>query len=569
MDWFHELADKFSAGIAHCFVIHGNTRDYIDVDDNYHPIAQALAHLFKKRDAVIFYNRSAGWRFRNDKERTLVKNMISSASGQTPNPLAAVAAKDEFPKQPAAAIPMFEKLLGADAKIAVVVEYAESVFAMPKWDAAGANGELGTQIVSVLRWATDAAIASKSNPIILLCADSLSDLHPSLRSPEAKIEPIFIPYPKREERMKFIQWYLLHKEIDMDGVSPSQLANLTAGLALTMIEDILLRSQQMGGLQLSFVKERKDEIIAAEYQDVIEIVEPHHGWEAVGGLDYIEDFFTKNVIDPMANGDCARVPMGVLLPGPPGTGKSIIAEALAKESGVNMVKYSPGRSMGKFVGDSEKNTERVFRAIEAIAPCIVFIDELDKAVPHEDAYQGDSGVSSRILQRLQDFMSDTKHRGKIVFLGATNRPDRISAAMKRAGRFDKKIPVLAPNSEARHGVFKALFGKYKIAFKGKLDEAVKLTEGYVGADIEAIVTKSWEIAQDDGKTTVTEKHLAEAQDCMLPSVDAKQIEWMTALAIKECNDRSLLPPDYRKAMTREKVETVIAEYKQREGHREL
>lgn len=576
--WFAQLTGKFSASIAHTFVIHGNTKDYVAVDDNYHPIQQALVHLFKKRDAVVFYNRSAGWRFRNDKERILVQNLLSDKPGAAGNALQAAMPKDVFPKAPAAAMPMFERLLttgeGESApKIALVIEYAESVFSAGKWDAAGANGELGTQIVTLMRWATDSNIAARNNPIILICADSLADLHPSLRSPESKIEPIYIPFPSREERLKFIQWYLLNKDVVMGDVTPAQLANATSSLSFTMIEDILLRSQAMGGLKLEYVKERKDEIVKAEFGDVLEIPEPLHGWETLGNFDYGIDFFNKCVLEPMRNGDTDSVPMGVILMGPPGTGKSIIGEALAYEAKFNFAKWSPGRSKGKYLGETDKNTERVFQAIESMMPCIVFIDEIDKAVMSEDAYDGDSGTSRSQLARIQDFTSDTRHRGKIIFIGATNRPDKMSAALKRAGRIgDKKIPVLATQNEAQCvDIFKKLFVKYGRQYKGGFNDVAKKIVGYVGADIESIVNKSFEFARDDKTKVVSEKHLAAAQACMLPSVSAKDIEFMTALAIKEVTDLTLLPPSYRKTVDLNKVNLLVDEFHQREagGKREL
>jgi SpoVK/Ycf46/Vps4 family AAA+-type ATPase len=565
--WYEEIEQKFAAGISHTFIIHGDTGGYVEVGDNYVPLHFGISALLKGRQAVVFYNRSAGWRFRSAEEEQLIKTLLGNAvSGGGGGGLAGAVQQQQgaFPKDPVRSMPLFEKLLKTDrgaARLAIVIEYPESIFAAGKWDGAGANAELGALVVTLLRWAKDDEVAQQGHPIILICADDFESLHPSIRSPQARIEPIYIALPNLVQREEFINWYLNKKKtIKMNGVTARQLANATAGLSLLMIEDILLRSDRANGLDLSFVKDRKDEIIKAQFGDILEIQEPRHGWEAVGGQDHVVEFLTKHVINPLRTGNKQSAPMGVLMPGPPGTGKSIIAEALAKEAGVNFLAMHPGRLMGGIVGQTEKNTERVLRAIKGAAPCIVFIDEFDKAIPREDAYQGDSGVASRFLQRLQDFMSDTHHRGEIVFLGATNRPDRISAALKRAGRFDKKIPILPGDEKQREGVFKAVISKMNLHYNGKkLKDLALKTEGYVGADIEAIVVKACELADSQ---TITDSNLTEALDCMIPSVSKADIDFQTALAIKECNDLSQLPPRYRK-MDKEAVNNLIGSYVER------
>ncbi len=581
MKWFAQLGQKFSAAIAHCFVLYGNTRDYVPLEFDkgevdYKPLSNALARLIKTREIVVFYNRSGGWRFRSEKEETAVSAALaaSKAPAAPQNPLAAaITGRDgPFPKAPANALPVIETLLRSELKIAVVVEYAESIFAAGSWTAA----EIDTLVVGVLRIATDPQIEAKGNALLMICADSMNSLHPSLRSPESKIEPIFIPYPDQEERQRFVGWYLEKKKVNTKGLSNKQLANLTAGLSYLMIEDVFLRARDTDRLDPSMVKDRKDEIIRAEYGDVIEIVDPRHGWESIGGLDYVVEFFKKNVIQPILSGDTRRCPMGVLMPGPPGTGKSAVAEALAKEAGVNFVTLRLSKIFNMWQGSSERNLEKALRMIEGLAPCIVFMDEIDQAGHSRGGAPGDNGTASRVFQRLLEFMADTHHRGRVVFLAATNRPDLIDSAMKRAGRFDKKIPFLAPDFHARSMVFQALFIKNDIPFKDAgsqwtLLDVANDTEGYVGADLEAIVVKAYELAQDNTKkghkVTVTGDDLHRAKDLMLPSIDKKDVEVMTALAIKECNDLSLLPPGYRP--TKEALDQTIKDAGLREGGREL
>jgi len=142
-------------------------------------------------------------------------------------------------------------------------------------------------------------------------------------------------------------------------------------------------------------------------------------------------------------------------------------------------------------------------------------------------------------------MSDTSHRGKVVFLAATNRPDLMDSAMKRAGRFDKKIPFFPPDTDAeREAIFKALLTKYGIVYEIKdFTQACQITDGYSGADLEAIIIKAVEISRDSHRETVTDIDLTLAAKSILPSA-AEDVAFMTDLALKECNDITLVPSKY-------------------------
>ena len=140
--------------------------------------------------------------------------------------------------------------------------------------------------------------------------------------------------------------------------------------------------------------------------------------------------------------------------GPAGTGKSAVAEAVAHEAGVNAVVLNLARILGQYVGNSERNLEKALQAIKSLAPTIVFIDEIDQSVSRGGS--GDSGVSNRIFKRLLEFMSDTGNRGQVLFLAATNRPDLLDAALRRPGRFDKKIPFLIPDESERAAIIQVM-----------------------------------------------------------------------------------------------------------------
>jgi SpoVK/Ycf46/Vps4 family AAA+-type ATPase len=178
---------------------------------------------------------------------------------------------------------------------------------------------------------------------------------------------------------------------------------------------------------------------------------------------------------------------------------------------------------------------------------IVFVDEIDTVFKRGES--GDSGVSRNIFNEFLQFTSNTNNRGKVIFIAATNRPDLLDAALKRAGRFDKKIPILLPEEKERAEIFKIIINRY--GFSTDVEDFspfAKETANYTGAEIETVVRKAYEIAnEEDIKGSVlTEYVLKEAIIRCRPST--QQVEFMTMLAIKECDDKDLLPEKYKNVL---------------------
>ena len=206
-------------------------------------------------------------------------------------------------------------------------------------------------------------------------------------------EQIELPLPDYDQRLEFIHELLaLNPEGEepagaqlichlAEGVTPAQVARLTTGLTYRGIEDVFLRARySKQAVTVSLVKARKDELVAAEFDEVLKIVESEIGFESLGGMEVLKDFLRENVIEPMRQGHHAVVPQGLMLMGPAGTGKSRIAKALAKEAGVTFVELQPARIFSKWVGETERSLERALTAIRSMTPCLVFIDEVDRAL---------------------------------------------------------------------------------------------------------------------------------------------------------------------------------------------
>ena len=565
--WVQELTSKYGSGVAHAFLLHFNVHDYVVPGAS---MRTYLAKMLANREIVAFYNRADGITFATPSMREKFMDLLALKKTTDPA-LAALAAvqgnqEQELPKAPSAALPLLVKLLklgNPDDKLAaVIIEHAETI--VPAADVAMMSAEDRTLLVLIEQLGRDPEIMRSGNPVILLTSN-LSDLHMAIRSASSKFEAIRVPLPDRRARLEFIGQYREKNQKTVWEPTPEQLANATAGLSLIHIEDIFLRAEQDGKLTWDLVRERKQDIVASEFGEVLEILEPRFGFEMIGGLDHVKRFFQDSVINPMRTGNLKRVPMGILLTGPAGTGKTAVAEAVAFEAKVMCFILNPAKIFGKYVGDTERNLDRALNAIDASEQAIVFVDEMDQSVSRGSS--GDSGVSNRFFKRLMEFMSDTGHRGRIVFLAATNRPDLMDAALRRPGRFDKKIPFLIPDEVERKAIFEVMARKYGLQIQDVPASCIKATDGWTGAEIELVTVKAVEVMEDEGKSP--EDALEYATTVISPST--ADVEFMTLLAVRECNDKTLLPPQYQKLIDqREELEKQIKEKApEQRGRREL
>lgn len=546
--WYQEIVNKWLARIAHVFVVYGNTGDTVDGINNVQTYLSEKSGLCLQRDVVVKYDRSRGITFPLASHREI---FFKSLGMEVPED------DDLLPREPAGALRLIERVLLQTKEgpnntrvplTAAIISFAETV--MPSNDLSSMSGEDRTVLVTLQRWAREPEFIDIGPPVFLI-TENIGDIHPCLRGASSRIEAVHIPYPNMEERLKYI------KEIcEINGVAIKDInrgAAMTAGLKRIHIEDIVLRARlEERVVDSDLIKARKDEIVRAEFGEVLELLDPEMGFEAIGGMDYVKDFFRRNIINPIKAGNLRRVPMGVLLPGPPGTGKTLLAQVVAKESSLNCAALNLSKIFNMYVGSSERNLDKALACLDALAPCLVICDELDQSgLSRENS--GDSGVSNRLFKRLLEYMSDTSHRGKVVFLGLTNRPDLMDAALKRPGRFDRKIPVLPPDEEERKSIFEVMFKKYRIDCEADINLAANQTDGYTGAEIEALVLKSLEVAEDDGCQKVTDSHLAHALKVYIPTT--RDIQAQVKLALAECNDKDLLPPAYKHMLDERKKST--------------
>ncbi len=293
---------------------------------------------------------------------------------------------------------------------------------------------------------------------------------------------------------------------------------------------------------LRLIFKRKREIIERECFGLIEFVESSHDFSVVGGIDEVKDELLA-IAGHIREGRTARCPMGLLFTGPMGTGKTYVAEAFANETGLTAIKFKNFRS--KWVGATEGNLERILTVVQAIGQVILIIDEGDRAFGNGDG-DGDGGTGSRVIGRIKEFMSDTRNRGRVLFILMTNRPDKLDVDIKRAGRLDRKIPFLYPQEpEAVEAVLVAQFKKNRIQTTVEFPRDRETTSaklvGYSNAELEAVALLANDYAQGE---IVGSEQMVNAIHDYLPSRDVEMLEYMELLAVFEASNRRMLPKKY-------------------------
>ena len=312
----------------------------------------------------------------------------------------------------------------------------------------------------------------------------------------------------REAAMKTLRRYL--PDIDLEKPIPS---------------DVL---EKMRVTTEDFKNALKEAEPSAMREVLVEI--PRVTWDQVGGLDEVKMKLREAVEMPLKDPDAfkrmgIRPPRGILLYGPPGTGKTLLAKAVATESETNFISIKGPEVMSKWVGESEKAVRMIFKKARQVAPCVVFLDELD-AIAHRRGSDLDSGVGERVVNQLLTSLDGLESMEGVVVIGATNRPDMVDPALLRTGRFDRMIIVPIPDRKARLEILKVHTKEMPMDGVDLEELAVEL-EGYTGADIEGLCREAAMIAlrEDRRAKKVTMVHFQEAMKVVHSSVDEETMKF--------------------------------------------
>ncbi len=534
--WARELKLRYVSGEASMFLLHGNVRDLYgwteaDGRTTYLPLRAYLERfLGRSKDVVATYNVSEGVTF---PDKQVERRFLAAASAQ--EQLRGRGPRTSLPVGLDDTLQLLEEMvLNPANRIAVILDYMEMI--APNGDLSFMGEADKSNLVTLLRWTHDPLLLQTDN-IVIMVAENMADVQRRLVA-SAQLAPIALALPDEAERLAFLT------QSDRAGikveVDDSALAKITAGLSLLQIRGLFRRAKESGEpITFKVVSARKKAIIEQECHGLVEFVAPEHGFEHVGGMDRLKGDLMK-VATAIKKGHTHRVPMGIIFVGPMGTGKTFLAEAFAAESGLTCLKFKNFRE--KWVGSTEGNLEKILQVVDGLGYVLLIIDEADRSMG--SATDGDGGTSSRVIARLKEFMSDTSHRGRVVILMMTNRPDKLDVDLKRPGRFDLKIPFFFPETaDERARILEAVLRKTRTrtAPAMSVTAAAAATEGYSAAELEAVMLAAIARAADADRSELHPEDLDGAVSDVIPSRDSRMLSFMEMLAVFESSSRRMLP----------------------------
>jgi ribosome biogenesis ATPase len=488
------------------------------------------------------------------------------------------------------------ELFQAASDLAPAIIFLDEIDAVaPKRsDASGARG-MEKRMVAQLLTSMDQVKPSNNrdqNAVLVLAATNRPDaLDPALRRAGRFDKEIFLGVPDEEAREKILRamtkdMRLAGKEDDKQfdykllarktpgfvGADIKSLAKEAAVVAINRIFRNVLREdfandspnvpgsnedetrKEIPGPLTPLTKEQMEPLYVTmdDFLIAIPLVQPSSKregfatvpdvtWENVGALEGIREELSLSVLEPIRSPEKFQalglpLPAGVLLYGPPGCGKTLLAKAVANESGANFISVKGPELLDKYVGESEKAVRLVFDRARSSSPCIVFFDELDSLVPRRGSDNGGGGVSERVVNQLLTEMDGLESRRSVFIIAATNRPELIDPAMMRPGRLDKLLYVPLPTALERVSILKTLASKVTLGNDVDLDSIgmSSRAEGYSGADCAALlreaglaVLKEDALATSEGRSPssvelrIMAKHFEVAFTSVLPSVSKK------------------------------------------------
>jgi transitional endoplasmic reticulum ATPase len=414
------------------------------------------------------------------------------------------------------------------------------------------TGEVERRVVAQLLALMD-GLSGRGNVIVIGATNRPSALDPALRRPGRFDREIEIGVPDKQGRYEIIQIHTrgmpLAEDVDLKklaemthgytGADLSSLGRETAMKALRRylpqinLEEERIPPSVLDKMQVTmedFLNAYKEITPTAMREVYIEIPSIH--WEDIGGLEEVKEDLREAVEWPLKTPEIfdrlgIKPPKGILLYGPPGCGKTLLAKAVATESAANFITIKGPEVFSKWVGESEKAIREVFRKARMAAPAVVFFDEIDSLVPRRGLGFSDSGVGERVISQLLTEMDGVVSLEDVVIVAATNRPDMVDPAVLRPGRFDRLIYVPEPDEKSKLQIFKIYTKNMPLGKDVDLMQIAASAKNFSGADIDALCREAAMVAlrKDVNANQVTSSDFDEARKRVGPSVTPDMEKW--------------------------------------------
>jgi transitional endoplasmic reticulum ATPase len=412
------------------------------------------------------------------------------------------------------------------------------------------TGEVERRVVAQLLALMD-GLEARGNIIVIGASNRVNAIDPALRRPGRFDREIEIGVPDKKGRFEILQIHTrgmpLSKDVDLkrlseithgySGADISALGREAAMKALRRyLPEINVEEEHIPPTILEKMEVNYTDFTTA-YREItptamrevfLEIPTVH--WEDVGGLDEIKQSLKEAIEWPIKNPEIftsmgIEPPKGILLFGPPGCGKTLLARTIASESEANFISIKGPEILSKWVGESEKAIREIFRKARMASPAIIFLDEVDSIVPRRGAGYSDSGVTQRMISQLLTEMDGLIALQNVVVIAATNRPDILDPALIRPGRFDRLIYVPAPDSESRLEILKIYTKEMPLDKAIDFSYIQKNTKGYSGADLKAVCSEAAMNAMRRGNKTVSMDDFKKAMETVGPTISNDVDTW--------------------------------------------
>ena len=407
------------------------------------------------------------------------------------------------------------------------------------------QGEVERRVVSQLLTMMD-GLNSRGRVVVIGATNRLNSLDPALRRPGRFDRELETSVPDKKARLNILKIHTrnmpLKKDVKLEALAAkthgfvgADLSSLAKEAAMNLLRKLLpdfrLNEDQ------AIPQEVLDKMIIGkeDFEEALRVVRPsamrevlvetpNISWEDIGGLEKTKQELKEAIEWPLKYKDSfdrlgITPPKGILLYGPPGTGKTLLAKAVAKESEANFIQVKGPSLLSMWVGKSEEGIRKVFERARQVSPCIIFFDELD-ALAGKRGFETGTRVTERVLNQLLAEMDGIVDLKNVVVIGATNRPDMLDTALLRPGRFDRILLIDVPDKEGRKKILEIHTKNTPLDKSVKINELVRKTEGFVGADIENLVREAAMLAlrKNMNCKNVTMKDFTEALMKVKPSV---------------------------------------------------